>query len=183
MARKDYVKSGKTQSKKARKPAPSKKPWKAIILAGLLLGGFSYGLYHLSQDPKPAKPVAVDVSTKARSSTNKNAENLPPPPEEQWDYVKTLPEREIKVTPKAEVLSKVPYVMQCGAYKSHTQADGRKVDIAFQGVNSQIRQKKGSSWYRVILGPYARKRDAERDKHKLQRAKIEPCMIMKDPGY
>ncbi|NAW96105.1 cell division protein FtsN, partial [Vibrio sp. V42_P2S4T144] len=36
------------------------------------------------------------------------------------------------------------------------------------------------SWYRVVLGPYKFKRDAERDRHKLQRAKIEPCAIWKE---
>ncbi|CAK1782779.1 hypothetical protein VCRA2112O187_14490001 [Vibrio crassostreae] len=54
------------------------------------------------------------------------------------------------------------------------------MDIAFQGISSEIRKKDGSSWYRVVLGPYKLKRDAERDRHKLQRAKIEPCAIWKD---
>ncbi|GEM78178.1 SPOR domain-containing protein [Vibrio superstes] len=181
MARKDYVKGGRTQAKNTRKPAQSKKPWKAIILAGLMLGGFSYGLYVLSQDPEPPKPVKVDRS-KTKAPEVDNSELLPPPPEEQWEYVKTLPEREVKVVPKEEVLSEIPYVMQCGAYKTRSQADGRKMDIAFQGLNSQVKQREGSSWYRVVLGPYDRKRDAERDKHKLQRAKIEPCVIWKDTG-
>ncbi|CAM2984714.1 SPOR domain-containing protein [Vibrio rarus] len=184
MARKDYVKGGRTQAKKKpRKSAPPKRPWKVIILACLMLGGFSYGLYTLSQDPEPAKPARIDTTIKENTSAKKSSEDIPPLPEEKWDYVKTLPEREVKVVPKAEVLSKIPYIMQCGAYKSRSQADGRKVDIAFQGINSKIVQRKGSSWYRVILGTYARKRDAERDKHKLQRAKIEPCIIMKDPTH
>ncbi|GAL24301.1 cell division protein FtsN [Vibrio variabilis] len=59
-------------------------------------------------------------------------------------------------------------------------SEARKLDIAFQGISSQIRKKEGSSWFRVVLGPYKLKRDAERDKHKLQRAKIEPCAIWKE---
>ncbi|GAD87991.1 hypothetical protein VHA01S_003_00670 [Vibrio halioticoli NBRC 102217] len=186
MARKDYVKGGRTQPKKTRKPTPSKqskKPWKMIVFAGALIGVFSYGLYSLSKTPEPQQPVDVNLTAKEESTAKKGAENLPPPPEEQWEYVKTLPEREIKVVAKEEVLPKIPYVMQCGAYRTLAQAKSRKVDIAFQGIKSEIRQKPGSHYHRVILGPYPRKRNAERDKHKLQRAKIEPCMILKDPGY
>ncbi len=179
MARKDYVKGGRATNRRSRKTAPAKKPWKAIILAVLLVAGFGYGLYTLSQDPEPSKPV---VSKPVEKSPAKEQEILPPPPEEKWEYVKTLPEREVKVVPKEEKLSEIPYVMQCGAYKSRSQAEERKMDIAFQGLSSEIRQRQGSSWYRVTLGPYERKREAERDKHKLQRAKIEPCVIWKDTG-
>ncbi len=94
--------------------------------------------------------------------------------------MKTLPNKEVKVKAKEQVISEIPYIMQCGAYKQLNQAEARKLDIAFQGINSKIRKKEGSSWYRVVLGPYTFKRDAERDKHKLQRAKIEPCAIWKE---
>ena len=110
----------------------------------------------------------------------KQAKPLPPPPEEQWNYVKELPNKEIKVKAKEQVVSKIPYIMQCGAFKKLQQAEERKVNIAFQGISSKIRKKENSSWYRVVLGPYKLKRDAERDKHKLQRAKIEPCAIWKE---
>ncbi|SEG66397.1 SPOR domain-containing protein, partial [Vibrio hangzhouensis] len=65
-------------------------------------------------------------------------------------------------------------------YKTLAQAEARKLDIAFQGISSTIRKKENSSWFRIVLGPYKWKRDAERDKHKLQRAKIEPCAIWKE---
>uniref|UniRef100_UPI00301B6D39 SPOR domain-containing protein n=1 Tax=Vibrio parahaemolyticus TaxID=670 RepID=UPI00301B6D39 len=74
-------------------------------------------------------------------------------------------------------VSDIPYVMQWGAYKTAVQAEARKLDNAFQGISSHIRKKADSSWYRVVPGPYQFKDDAERDKHKQQRAKIEPCAI------
>ena len=47
------------------------------------------------------------------------------------------------------------------------------------GLESQVRSSEGKNglWYRVILGPYETKRAAERDRHKLQRAKIYGCAI------
>lgn len=143
----------------------------------VLLGAFGYLLFVLSQDPEPAAPVAVTPQNKPKPKPQKA---LPPPPEEKWDYVESLPNREVEVKAKEQVVSDIPYIMQCGAYKSEQQAEARKLDIAFQGINSKIRKKENSSWYRVVLGPYKLKRDAERDKHKLQRAKIEPCAIWKE---
>jgi len=176
VANKDYVRRGRGQKKPTRKTAARKKPWKAGLVALLLLSGFGYGLYLLSQDPEPPQPKPAVV----KKPQKKTAKPLPPPPEEKWEYVESLPNKEIQVKAKEMVVSDVPYIMQCGAYKNQQQAESRKVEIAFQGISSTIRKKTGSSWYRVVLGPYTYKRDAERDKHKLQRAKIEPCAIWKD---
>ncbi len=176
MANKDYVRRGRRQKKPTRKQTSNKKPWKAGLIAILLAGGFGYGLYMLSQDPEPPKP---QVAQKPKKPVSK-PKPLPPPPEEKWEYVDSLPKREVQVEAKEQVVSEIPYIMQCGAYKTLAQAEARKVDIAFQGISSKIRKKEGSSWYRVVLGPYVKKRDAERDRHKLQRAKIEPCAIWKE---
>ncbi|WCE29518.1 SPOR domain-containing protein [Vibrio sp. SCSIO 43137] len=177
MANRDYVKRGQGSRKKPARKRSSGFPWKAGVLALLLVSGFGYGLYILNQDPEPPK-TTVKKNTKPTKPAEKKA--LPPPPEEKWEYVKTLPNKEVKVEAKQQVVSDIPYIMQCGAFKNLQQAEERKVNIAFQGISSKIRKKEGSNWYRVVLGPYALKREAERDRHKLQKAKIEPCAIWKE---
>ncbi len=173
------MRRGRGTPKKSAKKQPSrKKPWRSGVLAILLVGGFGYGLYLLNNDPEPKPPVVS--KPKAPVSKPKPKKELPPPPEEKWEYVESLPKREVEVVAKEIEVSKIPYIMQCGAYKTQTQAEDRKLSIAFQGLSSKIRNKEGSSWYRVVLGPYTSKRDAERDRHKLQRAKIEPCAIWKE---
>ncbi len=193
MANKDYVRRGqapKKTNKKTVKPkqASRKKPWRSALIATIALSAFAYGLYTLSQSPEPTEPTAVPqpvaqepVAQKPTAPTAKaNNANLPPKPEQKWDYVDDLPNRQIEVTPKEQQVSKIPYVMQCGAFITMEQAQTRKVNIAFVGLSSRIKKKEGSKWYRVILGPYKFKRDAERDRHKLQRHKIEPCAIWKE---
>lgn len=182
MANKDYVRRGRSPKKPTRKTTPTprrRKPWRSGLLALVLAGGFGYGLYQLSQDPEPPAPQVVETKPLPVSKPQP-ANSLPPPPTEQWDYVESLPNRQIEVKAKELQVSDIPYIMQCGAYKTMHQAETRKLDIAFQGLSSKIRNKEGSSWFRVVLGPYKFKRDAERDKHKLQRAKIEPCAIWKE---
>ncbi|WP_404764864.1 cell division protein FtsN [Vibrio alginolyticus] len=180
MANRDYVRRGRGAPKKSTKKQPPirKKPWRSGLLAILLVGSFGYGLYLLSSDPEPKQPVVKQPTTTV--SKPKPKKDLPPPPEEKWEYIESLPKREVEVVAKEIEVSKIPYIMQCGAYKTQAQAEERKLAIAFQGMSSKIRKKEGSSWYRVVLGPYKFKRDAERDRHKLQRAKIEPCAIWKE---
>ena len=179
MANKDYVRRGRGAPKKSpQKKVPTKKPWRSGLLATLLVGGFGYGLYLLNNDPEPPEPAVQSQTTSTIQV--KPVKGLPPPPEEKWEYVDSLPKREIEVVAKEIKVSKIPYIMQCGAYKKHSQAEDRKLAIAFQGITSRVVKKAGSSWYRVVLGPYKFKREAEKDRHKLQRAKIEPCSIWKE---
>lgn len=178
MANKDYVRRGRSPKKPTPKKAASRrKPWRSGLLAVILVSAFGYGLYLLSKDPEPPQPVVVQPKPVTKP---KPTGVIPPLPEEKWDYVDSLPKREVEVVAKEQKVSDIPYIMQCGAYKTMQQAEARKLDIAFQGLSSKIRKKEDSSWYRIVLGPYKFKRDAERDKHKLQRAKIEPCAIWKE---
>lgn len=189
MANKDYVKRGRSP-KKATKAAPKKKgakqpvskdstQWRAVAIAALLVMVFGYALYFLNsaKEPEVQAPV-VEVAPVTPKKTTPSAA-IPPLPEEQWTYMDELPNKEITVEQKELKVSEVPYIMQCGAYKSRSQAEERKMNIAFQGLTSSVRHAEGSSWYKVVLGPYKFKRDAEKDRHKLQRAKIEPCAIWK----
>ena len=181
MTNRDYVRRGRGTPKKSTKKQPSrKKPWRSGLLAILLVGGFGYGLYLLSSDPEPEQTVVAKKPVTNTTSKPKAKKDIPPPPEEKWEYVESLPQREVEVVAKEIQVSKVPYVMQCGAYKNKSQAEERKLNIAFQGMSSRVIKKEGSSWYRVVLGPYKFKRDAEKERHKLQRAKIEPCAIWKE---
>ncbi|MCV5960804.1 hypothetical protein OFO30_36020, partial [Escherichia coli] len=82
------------------------------LLAILLVGGFGYGLYLLSNDPEPKPPVVQQPTTTV--SKPKPKKDLPPPPEEKWEYVESLPKREVEVVAKEIEVSKIPYVMQCG---------------------------------------------------------------------
>ncbi len=178
MANKDYVRRGRSAKKTTSKSTSRRKPWRSGLIAFVLLSGFVYGLYWLKQTPEPVVAPAPKVSTPSKPA-ERPARPIPPPPTEKWDYVQSLPSREIEVTAKEQQISDVPFIMQCGAFKTLQQAESRKLDIAFQGINSEIRKTENSSWYRVVLGPYPLRRDAERDRHRLQRAKIEPCAIWK----
>ncbi|WP_087023473.1 SPOR domain-containing protein [Thaumasiovibrio subtropicus] len=199
MATRDYVKRGRGGAKKKntrqsrRQPSANNPfPVKWGIIALVLVGALGYGLYFLSTSPTPETPVnqpvsptppsqpAKPVTKPATKPTPKPTADIPPLPEEEWRYKDILENKTIEVDEKTQPSRPSrPYQMQCGAYRNAGPAEERKAMIAFQGLVSEIRVSQGEKgeWHRVILGPYDRKRDAERDRNVLRRAGIEPCAI------
>lgn len=193
VATRDYVKRGRASKRPARNsrkaPPSSGFPFVWATIALCLVGALGYGLHFLSGTPTPEAPQAVVTPSKPQLTSTPvsppktvpkpEAKPLPPKPEEKWDYIKVLENKEIQVEAKKEQAPTRPYLMQCGAYRSKSQAEERKAMIAFQGLTSQIKVSQGEkgSWHRVILGPYQQKRKAESDRNQLRRAGIEPCAI------
>lgn len=179
MARQDYVshspKSKKNPYKKqpeAAAPILSLKLKLIILLMLLSVGGFAYFLWVIKDKaPLPDTPLApakVVVKEKA----------LPAPPKEKWGYMDDLKNKEVEEG-EYIVEKKGPYKMQCGSFKTRAQAETLKANIAFAGLTSQIKAVSGSNgtWYKVFLGPYERKRQAEKEKHALRRNNIKTCEI------
>ena len=184
MAQKDYIKRKPAPRKKGASSNRRKAPTKAatssmmpkikIAFAVLVLAGFAYFLYSIKDDAtvvtQPVEPVKV-----VTQADIDELDPLPELPKEEWAFIKSLPGYEVEV--EAEVAtSDKRYLMQCGSFKIYDQADSMRATMAFVGLEPQIRGSK-SGWYRVILGPYDSKRDAERDRHILQPENINSCEI------
>lgn len=180
MARQDYVTHSPNKKKNPYKPSGSDKStsvfstkFKIIITLTLLaIAGFSYLLWTI----KDTQPLPVE-NTSTPTQQHNSAE-LPAPPTEKWDYMDDLKNKEVEVG-KYEVENKGPYKMQCGSFKTSKQAEVLKANIAFVGLSAKISESKGTNgtWYKVFLGPYERKRTAEKDKHKLKNNNINYCQI------
>lgn len=191
MAPKDYV---------AREPAPAKKtvpkkttrqrntkkteppkaatPWLRIIFTLMVVLGVAVFLWSIKDGTGTDSPVTV-AQPKAKTQ---DEDALPEKPEEEWEFMTTLtdPNYEVEVELPAETeASTKEYILQCGSFKTMAQAESMRARIAFQGLESSIRESNGSNgrWFRVVLGPYERKRLAEKDRHTLQRAKFTNCRI------
>lgn len=139
----------------------------------LLLIGFGVFLWSI-KDASDTTPDAPAQRTVAPSE-----EALPELPEEEWEYIKSLPGYEVEVEVAEQEVSDKRYLMQCASFRTRSQAEEMKAKIAFQGLEAQIRPSSGDNgeWFRVILGPFDSKRDAERAKHSLRKVKISTCQI------
>jgi cell division protein FtsN len=180
MAHQDYVsrsqnkKKSPYKTKAAPPPAFTVKLKLTLLLVIILIAGFGYGLWSI----KDNKPLVEPEKTPHTTSQEASDKSLPTPPKEKWAYVDDLKSKEVEVG-EYEVKNKGPYKMQCGSFRTRKQAEVLKATIAFTGLTSKISSAKGSNgtWYKVFLGPYDRKRQAEKDKHKLKSNNVNHCAI------
>ncbi|HAR56268.1 MAG TPA: cell division protein FtsN [Idiomarina baltica] len=160
---------GKPSARGAAAKQPKQVPWVAIVLVLALMAAFIYGLLSINGDGDklPAKPTDQQA-----------ADELPPKPKEKWQYIQELESKQVEVDVPERELGP-PKLMQCGSFRKQSDAERLRAEIAMAGLESQVRSSEGKNglWYRVILGPYETKRAAERERHKLQRAKIYGCAI------
>lgn len=182
MAQRDYVSRGRAPQKKkttAKQPRNKKQvpvasfPKVRLAVVVLLLIGFAVFLWNI-KDASETQPDAPVKQTAAPSE-----DELPELPEEEWEYIKTLPGYEVEVDVAEQEQSDKRYLMQCASFRTRAQAEEMKAKIAFQGLEAQIRPSTGANgeWFRVILGPFDSKRDAERSKHTLRKVNISTCQI------
>lgn len=183
MSNQDYIsrtpakKKKNNPYKKKTAEATSKVPVKAkiiIFIIIVIITAFISGLWFLKTSPKTKVPMQTATTTPTTTETN-----LPKPPKEKWSYVENLKTKEIEVG-EYEITQKGPYRLQCGSFKTTARAETLKATIAFVGLEAFIKESIGSNgtWYKVILGPYARKRLAEQDKHKLRNNNVNRCQVL-----
>jgi len=181
MAHQDYVSRSQNKKKSPYKNKQVDAPQKLSIKFKLIgfftlvsVSAFGYFLWTI-KDTQPT-PIESSVVKKSPPSTKSTA--LPKPPKEKWAYRKELTEKKVEVG-EYEVKNKGPYKMQCGSFRTRKQAEVLKANIAFSGLSSQIGKSEGKkgTYYKVFLGPYSKKRQAEKDKHKLRKNNINYCEI------
>lgn len=159
--------------KKERRSAPKRPkkgnqgfPFLAVFIAIILSAFIGYFMFAVE------KPAPIEIIKK---QPIKKEVALPEKPQPKWEYKESLASKKVEVDIPEKKKNTRPYQMQCGSFRGKNDAESLKARIAFQGLNSTV--KKTGDWYRVILGPYDRKRVAEKERHKLQRAKINGCQI------
>lgn len=178
MAHQDYI-SRKPKKKaadtKAQAQLSSSIPIQTKVVAFITLlavigfGGFLYSIKDKSE--------ANVVEPEATITTQPTIE-LPTPPKEKWTYMEDLKSKEVEVG-EYEVVDKGPYKMQCASFRTMRQAESMKAKMAFLGLEAQISETKGKNgtYFKVFIGPYERKRQAEKDRHKLKNNNINTCQI------
>ncbi len=175
MPQQDYVKAARP-APRTRKKANAPKPLPKLLIAAvlLLLIVFGYFLWHISHRPG-AEQLAAETAAALPAKTTEVLDELPQKPsKEPYTYIEELQTKEVQV--KADELeSKKPATMYCGAFKTLDAAQQTKAKIAFAGLTASIKESSGK--FRVVIGPYASRRQAQNDKNLLKRQKIADCWI------
>ncbi|MDN7138025.1 SPOR domain-containing protein [Pseudidiomarina sp. 1ASP75-14] len=174
-------KPGQTRRGAKAAAAQRKVPWAIVLLAVLLVAALVGGLRFIAGgkdagDANNSEVTQQPVTETPASSTGPVAAPMPKKPEERWQYIEELENLEVEVDVPERELGP-PKLMQCGSFRKRADAERLRAAIALQGLESEIYPSNNNTWYRVVLGPYETKRDAEAERHKLQRASIHGCQI------
>ncbi len=180
----------------AKKKAPVKKrkqnatrrnkqgfPTAAVLIVGMVLGGFVAFLAYLKW--LPAQKQVTQVATKAepKKDTPKVEQERKLPEVPKYTFHDILEEKEVVIPEeelqKPESQVSMQYLMPCGSFRNNDVAEALKAKIAFLGFETKIMpiDTQSGRWYRVQLGPFASKRHAEKIRHRLQENDINDCKI------
>lgn len=168
-------------TKKPMQPSPQSKTKPLIIFASMAVAViFVASLYFLNKVPPSKSPLTEPTST-AQPKTQKKAE----PAKERFNFYDILPESEIippkvdeyKYTEKGKA-TKYQYILQTGSFRSLKDAERQRATIGFQGLKGRIEKtaSKGSTWYRVQVGPYYSRSKMNGAMDKLVAINIQPLV-------
>jgi len=71
------------------------------------------------------------------------------------------------------------YFVQAGAFRSSGDAEAQRAKLSLMGVDARIteREQSGRQVFRVRIGPFDRKEDADRSKEKLEGTGMETALV------
>ena len=121
-------------------------------------------------EPKPdAKDAAKDAG--AKNAKDKDASKPAASADPRGDFAKA----------KASTATAEPfeYFVQAGAFNTQQDADAQRAKLAMLGWEARVseREQNGRAYFRVRVGPFAKRDDAEQLKDKLKGAGVESTLV------
>ena len=80
---------------------------------------------------------------------------------------------------KSAAVDPFDYFVQAGAFPNQAGADAQRAKLAMLGWEARVseREQNGRTVYRVRVGPFSKRDDAEQLKEKLEGAGVESAMV------
>jgi cell division protein FtsN len=166
----------------ARSKSKSKIPGWIWLLTGVILGVFVTFLIRLS-DLQPYRS-----HTNAKSKPSPKAQPQKPV---QYDFYKVLKESEVSSgNLKSEESTKpledtLEYHLQVGSFRTPQDAEQVRVELTLLNLAARVEASTvtdGSTWHRVITGPYKTLAELSKAKTALADHKYQPIVLKRKPN-
>ncbi len=134
-----------------------------------------------SVTPGPAgSPPAVATTTPATDPATTSP--VPPQPRDPAAILgeaPTAPTAPVAALPAPASVDPFSYFVQAGAYGRTEDAERQRARLAMLGFGAKVteREQSGRTIYRVRVGPYAQKDEADEVKRKIDEAGIESALV------
>jgi cell division protein FtsN len=175
-----------------RKPSPRRSaPLWVIIILVIAIAMFAAFLWflktHYGNNTPPAEPsIATQKPAKTPSQkkdrANSAAEKTSGQEEPRYDFYTLLPNQAVMSNGKPNPLNNprpVPrFALQAGAFKNSEEADKRRAELLLLGMQVIVQPAKtGDPYYRVLIGPFNQKIEAEKAHKSLETSGVETILI------
>jgi len=140
------------------------------------------------------KPLPIEKSEPDKAPpTKKEQAEKPPSSTPRFDFYTILPkkevvipEHEIKTRKREEQLGKAKahsYSLQAGSFRNLADADKRKAQLAFLGIEARIETAlvNGKQWNRVKIGPYSSMSHVDKVRSQLRQNHIDVVVLNNEP--
>lgn len=172
--------SRKARKRTSRRRAPL--PGWIWLLAGLAIG-LSVALYTYMKDRAPTPPLPVAGTAAPKTAVQAEAPKKPAKP--KFDFYTILPEMEVVVPENHAktgpgVDKPGTYILQVGSFRSYSEADHLKAQLALLGVEStidKVTNGNDDSWHRVRVGPTQDLRELNKIRTRLLNNNINPILL------
>jgi cell division protein FtsN len=140
----------------------------------------------------PAKPPAAPAAPAAVApATGRPAANEPPPATAAAPAMVPSAPRAAAARPPADPLGELAaaragvagdpflYFVQAGAFRSAEEAEAQRAKLSLMGVDAKVteREQAGRQVFRVRVGPFERRDDADRQKERLESGGVETALV------
>ena len=141
-------------------------------------------------DTAPAVQASAPVAPAQAASAARAAASKPT---DAKASAKTDPKADTKTDPKADPLGDLAkaksaaagsvdpfdYFVQAGAFRTQADADAQRAKLAMLGLEARVseREQNGRTVFRVRVGPFAKRDDAEQLKAKLNDLTVESALV------
>jgi cell division protein FtsN len=124
----------------------------------------------------PAPPAAVVAGAKPAASAPPGKAAKPPP---SLDPLGDLAKAKLESPTVLPGVDPFTYFIQAGAFRTPEDAEQQRARLMLLGVQARVseREQSGRTVYRVRLGPFERKEDADAAKTRLDNNSIETALV------
>lgn len=166
----DFAKQRRTKQPEK----PQGKPGWFLFVAGFFCGAFIAilaGLWLLSPDSSPGEASIEKPSAEPKAKTD----------DMQWDFYEIFPKSVVPIaeqydgTTDPQAADNRQWVLQAGSFKNPNDADERRAELLLMGLSASTASvdMQGTTWHRVIVGPFDTDLEKNRAQDKLAQAQIQ----------
>lgn len=127
----------------------------------------------------PTAPAAATAPAPAPEGAAASAAKPAAVPEDPLGDLAKARSAAAKEAPAAAAVDPFDYFVQAGAFRTQQDADAQRAKLAMLGWEARVneREQSGRTVFRVRIGPFVKRIDAEQLKEKLDGAGVESALV------